>query len=451
VDDIVQMLAHSAQAKGVALSGSVSADLPALVRGDAVRISQVLTNLVGNAVKFSERGEVKIRAELQSQTASTILIRLTVQDNGVGISEEGQERLFQPFSQADASTARKFGGTGLGLAISKRIVELMGGTIGVDSKLGEGSTFWFTVPLERAALAGQASALQPLPAHEVRASEELQAFRAAVVSDGSKNRRILLAEDNPTNQMLTYYQLERLGYSVDIVSDGRQALEALARAPYDLVFMDCQMPELDGYQAAAEIRKSEGTTKHTPIVAMTAHVLEGEAAKCRDAGMDGYVAKPVTMDALKNVLRHWAGYTIETGDQPAASPTDLSVPVNMSIPLEATEGNPEALRRLVSTYISQTTSHLKDLERAIQANLPEDVKRIAHALAGSSDCFGAVLLVPTLREMERLGKERQLAKAPALWVKAMEDFEQVKRFLTVSANLESASAGGPADRDDHPS
>ena len=242
--------------------------------------------------------------------------------------------------------------------------------------------------------------------------------------------RILLAEDNPANQMVSHYQFERLGLAPDIVPDGKQALEALAKSPYDLVLMDCQMPELDGYQATAEVRKREGTSKHTPIIAMTANVLEGEEMKCREAGMDGYVAKPVTLTELKHLLRCWVGYTEEkgTGKEGSAS-RERSDPVNMSILLEATEGAREGLRHLVNEYLSQSTSYLKDLDQAVQSDVPEEVSRIAHQLTGLSGSFGAVRLVPTFRELERLGKEHQLAKAPALIEKAMDDFEQVKRFL----------------------
>jgi len=451
VEGVVQMLASSAQAKGVALRCTLAPDIPVLLRGDAGRIGQVLTNLVGNAIKFSEHGDVRIKADLESQTDTTVLVRVMVQDTGIGISEENQERLFQSFSQADASTVRKYGGTGLGLAISKKIVELMGGTIGMRSQLGQGSTFWFTVPFERPVTPSPDVRPDAVPVQAVRPPGDLFVFQPPAASAGSNKSRILLAEDNPANQMLTYYQLERLGYSVDIVSDGRQVLQALAETPYDLVLMDCQMPELDGYQATAEVRKREGVLKHTPIIAMTAHVLKGEEAKCLKAGMDGYVSKPVTLAVLKNLLRRWGGYTEGTDTQATLASRDVTDPVNMSILLETTEGDPAALRYLVSIYLNQTTSRLKDLERAIHAHSPANVKSLAHGLAGSSDCFGAVLLVPTFREMERLGKERQLAKVPDLLVKAMDDFEKVRQFLAVSVNLESASAGGPEDRSDIPS
>jgi CheY-like chemotaxis protein len=268
------------------------------LRGDSGRLRQVLTNLIGNAVKFTDAGEVVLRVTQEEETETHVVLRFAVSDTGIGISTEAQGRLFQAFVQADGSTTRKYGGTGLGLAISKHLVELMGGEIGIESTPGTGSIFWFTSHFEKQ-LAGPAS-VQTVPA-------ELATPRVLVIdNDETKQVRILLAEDNVVNQRVTLRQLQKLGYAVDVVSDGRAALAALAATPYPIVLMDCQMPEMDGYQATAEIRRrEEGTSRHTVVIALTAHAMQGEREKCLAMGMDDYLSKPMTRPALAKILERW--------------------------------------------------------------------------------------------------------------------------------------------------
>ena len=438
VEGTVELLAERAHVKRVELASLIFSDVPTALRGDPGRLRQVLTNLIGNALKFTEAGEVTLRATKESETDTNVVVRFTVSDTGIGISEDAQANLFQAFTQADGSTTRKYGGTGLGLAISKQLVELMGGAIGVSSVLGRGSRFWFTATFEkqvspavtkaasvvslenlrvlivddnatnrkilshqldswrmiheeadcgrralellRAARAegkpydlaildlmmpgmdgfelariikadpgtaevclvlltsygqrgdstrssemGVAAYLtkpvrqsqlfnclagainQPLCVTEqpasVAATPDLITLHPSVERRGISPKLILLAEDNIVNQKVAVRQLQKLGYRTDAVANGREALEALERIPYDLVLMDCQMPEMDGYEATAEIRRREGMTKHTPIVAMTANALQGDREKCIAAGMDDYVSKPVKPDELAEVLK----------------------------------------------------------------------------------------------------------------------------------------------------
>jgi PAS domain S-box-containing protein len=315
VGGAVELLGERAHGKGLKLAAHVSGEVPTALRGDPGRLRQVLTNLVGNAIKFTERGEVSVRAELDAETDEGARVRFSVSDTGIGISESAQRKLFQPFTQADGSTTRKYGGTGLGLSISKQLVGLMGGEIGVTSEPGRGSTFWFTARFEKRRRATAASLLtQTLAdAHGPQADET----RAASVETntnlretraGSKDaradsaKRILLAEDNAVNRRVAARQLQKLGYRSDAVVNGREAVEALARAAYDLVLMDCQMPEMDGYEATAEIRRREAGARRTPIVAMTANALEGDRERCLAAGMDDYVSKPVKPEELTRVL-----------------------------------------------------------------------------------------------------------------------------------------------------
>jgi PAS domain S-box-containing protein len=293
VDDTIELLAERAHQKKLKLVSLIDKDVTLALRGDPGRLRQVLTNLLGNAIKFTEVGEVIVHARLQSETENHSVVRFEIRDTGIGISETAQQNLFQAFTQADGSTTRKYGGTGLGLAISKQLVELMDGEIGVTSVIGEGSTFWFTANFAKQPVT-LIEAL-PLLSPEKPLNHDTERTRMS-------DRLILLAEDNIVNQKVAQRQLQKLGYRVDVVANGREAVDVLRRIPYDLVLMDCQMPEMDGYEATAAIRKREGTEKHTWIVAMTANALEGDREKCLAAGMDDYVSKPVKPEALDNVL-----------------------------------------------------------------------------------------------------------------------------------------------------
>lgn len=292
IDGAMDLLCERARDKKIELSSWIEIDVPMELRGDAGRVRQVLMNLIGNALKFTDQGSVTVHVTKESDTNSEAVIRCEITDTGIGITEAAQTTLFQAFTQADGSTTRKYGGTGLGLAISKQLVELMDGEIGVVSELGRGSTFWFTAKFTKADDGVRTSlAKTPPPSPtEPEFATHLQ------------NKLILLAEDNIVNQKVAVRQLQKLGYRADAVADGREAVEALQRIPYDLVLMDCQMPHMDGYEATAEIRRREGTGKHTAIVAMTANALAGDREKCLAAGMDDYISKPVRPEELAKAL-----------------------------------------------------------------------------------------------------------------------------------------------------
>jgi CheY-like chemotaxis protein len=253
-----------------------------------MRIRQILLNLVGNAVKFTQRGEIAVSVRTQAETEALAEVRIDISDTGIGIAPGSLAHVFQPFAQADSSISRKYGGTGLGLAISKRLVELMGGKVGVESELGRGSTFWFTLRLEKS------SAVLPDPA------------RRPGVQPAQRPLHVLVAEDNLVNQKVATRFLARLGHSADVVSNGREAVEALEHTGYDVVLMDCQMPEIDGYEATREIRRREVDRPHVPIIAMTANAIDGDRQICIAAGMDDYIAKPVELATLASVLDRWS-------------------------------------------------------------------------------------------------------------------------------------------------
>ena len=293
VGAVIDLLAPRATAKGVGLRLAVDEALPEWLTGDPMRLRQVLLNLVGNALKFTEEGEVTVRVEPATVEVGDFAVRFTVRDTGIGIKPQVRERLFQPFSQVDSSATRRFGGTGLGLAISKKIVETAGGEIGVESVPGEGSTFWFTLPLTPS----------PAPEHAPAPASEREG--PAPAARPSAGRRILLAEDNPVSQMIARTQLEAMGYEVDLAHNGVEVLEAMALRRYDLVLMDCQMPVLDGYETTRRIRQREVGERHTPVIAVTAHAMEGDREKCLAAGMDDYLSKPFRERELAGVLGDW--------------------------------------------------------------------------------------------------------------------------------------------------
>jgi PAS domain S-box-containing protein len=431
VEGVMDLLADRAAAKELELTMIVEHDVPTALRGDPGRLRQILTNLVGNALKFTSQGSVAVRAQLDRSDDTHAVVRFEVTDTGIGIDEAARDRLFEAFTQADGSTTRRFGGTGLGLAIAKGLVERMDGEIGINSAEGQGSTFWFTARFERqpaldnaeavvvqslqgrrvllvddssanlACLKHQLSASGMTAETELSAAGALLAIGAAVAQsrpfdvviadqrmpgmDGValaqairnnrgtatlpillmtpfgqterleglvqgvscitkpikqtqlreslvsaleppavnapagdsrlatlpetpmplKRARVLIVEDNMINQKVAMIQLRRLGYAADAVANGAEAIEALERIAYDIVLMDCQMPELDGYEATRLIRLSEGTSRHTPIIAMTAHALATDRQKCLDAGMDDYLSKPLDAKHLKAALDRW--------------------------------------------------------------------------------------------------------------------------------------------------
>ena len=318
IEESSSLFALQARTKGLDFSSAVSGDLPEMLAGDPGRVRQVLTNLIGNAVKFTDSGRIDVEAELVRPTEDGFLVRFTVRDTGIGIPPEQQSRLFESFTQGDGSSTRKYGGTGLGLSISKQLVELMGGELGVVSQPGEGSHFWFTASFGKAGIVAPvappkraipvpASPTPAVPAPPAAPKVPIPSTKPASVAQeksnsGLRKLRVLLAEDNEINQRIALRLLEKLGLGAEAVDNGRAAVEALAQKNYDLVLMDCMMPEMDGFEATAVIRNRERGKGHTPICALTANAMEGDREKCLAAGMDDYISKPVGIDKLREVV-----------------------------------------------------------------------------------------------------------------------------------------------------
>ncbi len=521
LEDVARLLAIQADAKGLELMVSIDPGVPGLVTGDPARLRQILMNLGGNAVKFTDRGEVAIDARLVGSGPEGVLIRCEVRDTGPGISVDRLGALFKPFSQVDASTTRRFGGTGLGLSIVKRLASLMGGDAGVSSEAGAGSTFWFTARLGAAshrlsepkpstalrglrvlvvddnvtnlrvisgqlglwgvqavtaadaqsgieALEAAAAANQPfevalLDYHmpdidgeelgrrirsqsrlghtrlvlltsagsrgDVRrfaelgfagyllkpiTERELAGCLSLVISSsgdswrqreqplvthhqvralgGIERARVLLAEDNAVNQKVARAMLERLGVAVEVVSNGREAVEAWKSGRFDVIFMDCQMPTLDGYEATREIRRLEPSEWHTPIIALTANAMRGDDEACRAAGMDDYLAKPLDSEQLRLCLARQLRNVIAAGGElrrahsaPAPKKArDVSEPVDWSALLECAASDESYARELVTLYLACGDEALKALATAEQSKDVAALEAQAHSLKGAS-------------------------------------------------------------------
>ncbi len=560
VEDVTEMLAVRANDKGLELSCLIRSDVPEQVRGDPGRLRQILINLIGNAIKFTEKGEVHTDVTLEAETTSRATVRFSVKDTGIGIPEQSVDHLFQSFSQVDASITRKYGGSGLGLAICKELVELMGGTIGVRSRDKEGSEFWFTVALERQPGGRQAEPIVPQDIRGVRvlvvddngtnrmvlrellrswecrfgmapdgfealqrlreAHAEGDAFRVALldmqmpdmdgrtlgekikadptlsdtllvmltsagqrgdvaelqrvgfsaylnkpirsaqlrdclgmvldgrahgeksasrrvitrhtIKESTKKRvRVLVAEDNVVNQKVAIRILERLGYHADAVANGLEAVTALETLPYDLVLMDVQMPEMNGFEATRAIRdpQSKVRRREVPIIAMTAHALKGDRDKCLEAGMNDYISKPVTSSGLSEMLQKWADEERkETRVTPPAVPAE-SAPVNLQRLNDITDGDTAFEQELIESFLGDTERHISELESAVREKDGEKLRSHAHSIKGSGSNAGAKGLEEVATRLEQTREPVEPVRAEELLRDLKVEFEKVREYL----------------------
>lgn len=568
LDDVVALLAAQAQRKGLELGYVVAPEVPAGVVGDPTRIRQVLINLIGNAIKFTEAGEIAIGVSADRSKDDQVRVRFEVRDTGIGIAADARERIFQAFSQADGSTTRRYGGTGLGLAISSQLVNLMQGELGVDSTPGIGSTFWFVLPLrqsrrepevgfiDRSLMAGsrvlvaedsdinrnhleqilsdwgvdyastedarttvamlrEATAEgnpyeflildERLPgitgldlarqvldddavtaprilvlsnAHATVESEELPAnlvcinkpIRETVLlealiglrqPDGTAARQmaaaetapptevpmlsgkhILIVEDNRANQHVAVGMLKRLGCSVEVAATGIEAVEAVSRRHHDAVLMDCQMPQMDGYQATAQIRALHKRDTHLPIIAMTANVQKGDAEKCFAAGMDDYLPKPLKLAALREALLRWFPEPLSKSDASVleedarvrfSNPAEAPVPVDVLSELRSNLG--EAFDTMIEVFLEDAPEYIRRIKAALAATDPTALSEAAHSLRGSARNFGADRLSAVCRELEDCARQGSLQGAEALLIALHEAYRQLETVLQAEHRL----------------
>jgi len=436
VTGICDLFAGPAQQKQVGLECACSDDVPALVRGDPARLRQVLANLVGNAVKFTDRGQVMVRAQLHGTRSEQVMLRFEVRDTGIGIAPDQLDRVFEVFSQGDSSTTRRFGGSGLGLAIARQLVTIMGGEIRVESQPGQGSRFWFTTRLGRVEESGES-----VPA----ASEALATPRHLA------HARVLLAEDNPVNQEVARNMLLLLGCEVEAVGDGLQAIEAMRRYAYDLVLMDCNMPNCDGYDATVEIRRLERARggQHAPIVAITANVMPGDRKRCLAAGMDDYLPKPLRQEDLKAVLERWLGGRPELRPEDSSPLAEGKEGRGAVIDARALDsiralqhpGGPDLVQRVTSIYLVDTPKTLAQLSEAVERSDGQAVRNAAHSLKSSSASVGAMRLAELSRDMEALGKSNRIAECERSLPALQQEFVRVQKALAGHAGRNQDEAG----------
>jgi CheY-like chemotaxis protein/anti-sigma regulatory factor (Ser/Thr protein kinase) len=416
---VVKTLRVRAREKGLVLICDLPSRVPDMLKGDPLRFRQILMNLVDNAIKFTHAGKVVVKADVIEQTEEVATLSFTVSDTGIGISPEDQERVFLAFTQADASTTRNYGGSGLGLTIVRRLVELMGGQIQIESQVSQGSTFRFTIRLK---IPKGKEAVEPAP---VRFSPTRVARRVL---------RVLLAEDTPTNQKLAEYLLSRRGHVVEIAQDGRQALELMEKHDYDVVLMDVQMPIMDGFQATAAIRGLADSAKAgVPIIAMTAHALKEDADRCLAAGMDAYVSKPIEADEFIELVE-FLGEADIAGEE-CAKGAEITEAESSPIVREPEECVPqppgaaeaadpvfdmkEAVNKCFGKYdffLDMVGGFFEEVDEALQTMLEsrsrgdsDELRRIAHRLKNTVLYLGARSTTDAISGVESAAKSRKAA------------------------------------------
>jgi signal transduction histidine kinase/CheY-like chemotaxis protein len=402
LNDSFELLQLEAQSKGLRYHMSFNTELPKLMIGDSVRLSQILVNLLGNAVKFTAQGEVTLNVSCKPVKEETVRLYFEVTDTGIGISPDKQSLIFNAFSQADSSMTRIYRGTGLGLAIAKQLVQTMGGKIGVNSQLG----IW--VCLEKAI----GSLAAPITNANFR-------FKA----------NLLVAEDYPANQLVVQRFLEDLGCTVHMVSNGFEAVKLMKKQHFDLIFMDCQMPFMDGYQATEEIRHNElesASGEHIPIIALTAHALAEDEAKCKEAGMDAWVTKPFTRQDLSKILLKWLPEDLVINNQPPLKTDIKTLAKAINVVEDTTAINMEFFTQqfkmdnvedlafitsLTEAFQQNAAQTLSNLQLAIENNDADQIRKLAHGLKSLSTNVGSGKLTELCKTMEQTGKNNSLAEA----------------------------------------
>jgi CheY-like chemotaxis protein/HPt (histidine-containing phosphotransfer) domain-containing protein len=409
--DVTQLFSAEARRKSLTLSYAVADDVPDVVRGDPVRLGQILANLISNAIKFSADGDVSIvceRNDIAGIDAEQTGLKLTVKDSGIGINPEDRMKLFKQFSQVEDSDSRNYGGTGLGLAISRELATLMGGTIGVDSEPGKGSRFWFTVVVGRGS--AQASIAASVKGRGQNSGTGDETGSITVAPD----QRVLVVDDNEVNLLVAQRMLEQLGYTVDLATSGEQAIAASAIEDYAVVLIDSQMPGMDGNAATRIIRDRESDKDHTPIIALTADAMHSDRQRAFDAGVDDYLSKPVFIEDLQASLERVLGAaspsqeaTRQRREQRSGEMPDrvFDAAIIDELRLIRGSGDGDLFSELADQFLQQMPAWIRDLERAARENNNYEVSRQAHRLLGLCRQIGAERMAALCVRLERVKDE----------------------------------------------
>jgi two-component system, sensor histidine kinase len=423
VEQTIEILAARAHSKGLKLACIIEPDVPATVCSDPLRLRQILINLVANAIKFTETGEVIVRVTALDAAG---LSRFEVMDTGIGIAEDVQAHIFNAFSQADSFTTRKYGGTGLGLAICRQLATLMGGEIGLRSVVGRGSTFWFDVRLEPVA----APLLAGVEAPVVR---EMQA------SSPQRRPRILVVEDNPVNREVAVGMLDNLGCTTQVADDGRLAIEAMNGSAYDAVLMDCQMPVMDGLTATAEIRRRELSSGYArvPIIALTANAMEGDRERCLAAGMDDFLSKPFTQQQLAALLKRWLA--VQATPEPQRQDTSRAPLIDVGVLRNISAlARPALLNSLIDLYLQHSPALIAAVDAAAAGMQAVELCEAVHALKSSTANLGGTRLAMAAKECETLVREGGIARVGPLVLRIRWEYQDFCAALTRERSANAA-------------
>ncbi len=405
ITDTLTPFYHLTREKGVELLMHIGADVPLSLKGDAGRLRQIITNLVSNALKFTEKGSVLLAVSKAAEDDQQQTLRFMVSDTGIGIARGKMGMIFDPFTQADASTTRKYGGSGLGLNISRQLVEIMGGNIGVESVEGEGSTFWFTISLEK----------------QMEEEQAHVALSLAAIPIGNSNR-VLLAEDDLTNQLVTRSILEKFGYRVDVVNNGREALALLEKKEYALLLMDCMMPLMNGYEATEVIRDAASAVmNHTvPIIALTANAYQHDRDRCLAAGMNDYLSKPLEVSDLLAMLGKWLPREAEqvpgtgVGDLPVEPRSSNKAIFNMARFMKNTLGDRDVAREVATVFCNSSLDYIESIRAAAAAKDADELRKSAHKLKGAAGNLSLERLSESARMIESISETGDVEKAARL-------------------------------------
>ena len=432
----VETFRHTASAKGLLLTSSLDERLAPAHVGDALRLRQIVTNFLSNAVKFTTVGGVETEVRVIEDRGSEQLCEVSVTDTGVGVTPEQQRRLFSDYAQADAVTAQRYGGTGLGRAICQRLAELMGGTVSMESVLGQGTTIRLTVPLP---VGNPAEVDRSVPAVPDRhAATRPKPSREVARREGSL---LLVAEDHAVNRTVLSHQLDIIGFEVDFAQDGTIAFDRYREGGYGLVFTDLDMPGLNGYELTAAIRRHDAQTgaAHVPIIALTANVMQGEPDRCRAAGMDDFAAKPTTIPFLAAKLRQWLphlDWSAGGGERVAVEAPHLAADgtFDLAVLAEVTGGDTELSTTLMDHFMASTSTDLVALDLALAGHRIDEVRRLAHRIKGAARIVGARAIVANAERMEtKAASGMEAAELETLARRLHDDFTACQSAITSMA------------------
>lgn len=443
IEQLISLHQVTGRRKDLQVVAQIDPNLAQCYLGDAYRLRQILVNLLGNAVKFTEQGAVFLRVTREQTDAEGDLLRFEVQDSGVGIADEDISKLFQPFSQVDSSSTRRYGGSGLGLSICAKLVELMGGEIDVYSEQGKGATFWFILPLPPLRPEEHPGAI-PVPrlpeAPRGGAVFEEMARSHSTTEPNTNTRNLLIVDDEETNRIVMAETFRKAEVSITMARNGLEAVEASRKVNFDLIFMDCQMPVTDGFTATRTIlREAAAASRDLPIIiALTADATAGARKRCLDAGMVDYLVKPLDFKKLQDVLTHWIPEletSITPGDSPPAptsregEPRPIDTVINTAV-LARLREHVGDITPVAGVFLRSLERRLSEFEQAISQNDPQAVNKVAHTMKGSSSQFGAEELAHLCLLAESMGKSGNIQQIERIYAQIVRAVDKVKRFFS---------------------